>query len=139
LDFADTESPFSVLSLNVVRELAVALSEIAKVEAEAVDKSDIRSLLIPCAAAWFSEAFDKRRSGVLMSCLETRFGSDVPFETFRPFVAGTVSARLRDALSKGRETILRMIVPGGDGPSSSVSESNAEISSGSSWNGSRGD
>jgi hypothetical protein len=52
-------------------------------------------------------------------------------------VLGIVSARALEPLSRGRETILRSAAPAADGPSSSVSESKAEISTDCSGKGER--
>ena len=131
----DGDSRFVVFFHNVVDGLAATEGLAARV-GPAV-KLDVRAVLMPdpVVAAALSEPFEKRTPGVLMSCFEMREVSDASLETLRRLATGTVSAR--GLLRIGTENFFLRTFTDCEGPSSSVSESKAEISSGCLRNGGR--
>lgn len=127
-DLNDDSSIFDTFLRSVGGE--AVRPEILEAIGEVVDESDVRATAIPHPVPVLSEMFDRCGSGILMSCLGTRFGRLAPLVKLRAFVVGTVSARFLDAARKGRDRTFRRSVPCLDRPSSSESESQAEISSG---------
>lgn len=125
----DGDSLLDVFFRNAIGGLAVAEGLVTR--PDVVEGLDVRPVMMPdsSVAGAASETSEKRKPGVLMSCFETRVVRELPLEILRWLAVGTVSARGL-ALSNGRESFLRMIFTDCDGLSSSVSESNAEISSG---------
>ena len=96
---------------------------------EAADDLDERVALVPTPGL-ASDAVEELNSGVLMSCFKMRLESEPSFEMMRVLADGSVSARVREDFSIDCEILLRREVKCGDRPSSSVSESNADISTG---------
>jgi hypothetical protein len=133
-DLDDSASLFDTFFRHAVGGLAAP--EVLETTGEAVDAWEMRTMVAPHPPA-FSDASNKRKPGVLMSCFEIRFGSEAPLEMMRGFVAGPVSARVLEVLSTAREMVLRRAAPGGWGLSSSLSESKAEISAACFWKGER--
>ena len=128
-------------------EVLLALEEGGDSWLDSLFGSVLGGLLVPCGVAgtgemvdgweeWAmvmphpvtgSDPWERGGRGVLMSCFEIRVDSEEPLEAVRGLTAGTVSARFL-GLRTFRETILRRVIPGAEGPSSSESKSNADTS-----------